>query len=384
LKSDALAAERELLPTIVRLRDDTERDRRLAAPIVDGLRASGLGRIALERKLHGLELPPADALEVLELLAGAEASVAWIVWNNAFPCFFARYLAPAAREEIFGDPRWLYAGSTRPTGRASVEPGGYRVHGQWSLVSGCELAEWLLLMCAVEEQGEPRMLAPGVPELRLLFVRRGEFEILDTWHTGGMRGTGSHDVVVAGKHVPQHHTVFPGDGVQLAGPLGRLPIICTMAAWYGAQLLGIARSALDALAGLTRTKVQVDPGPGLGDRPAVLAALASRGASVAAARGHLRASVSELWSAVCAGPATLEGITAAWTAAHHAADQGRSAVEAMYAAGGTSSLYTSCPLERAHRDLHAMSRHLVAQPLWMEDAGRVLLEKKPTHPLYAI
>jgi indole-3-acetate monooxygenase len=55
----------------------------------------------------------------------------------------------------------------------------------------------------------------------------------------------------------------------------------------------------------------------------------------------------------------------------------------MYAAGGASSLYTSCPLERAHRDIHAMSRHMVAQAFWLENAGRVKLGMSPTHPLFA-
>ena len=50
----------------------------------------------------------------------------------------------------------------------------------------------------------------------------------------------------------------------------------------------------------------------------------------------------------------------------------------------SSSLYTSCPLERAHRDMHVMRRHIVGQALWLEDAGRVRLGAAPMHPLYAV
>jgi len=39
---------------------------------------------------------------------------------------------------------------------------------------------------------------------------------------------------------------------------------------------------------------------------------------------------------------------------------------------------------RAHRDVHAMSRHIVAQDFWLEDAGRVKLGMTPAHPLYAL
>jgi len=71
-------------------------------------------------------------------------------------------------------------------------------------------------------------------------------------------------------------------------------------------------------------------------------------------------------------------------AAHHAMAQGRAAVGAMYALAGASALYTSSPLERMHRDLHAMAAHVIAQPMWVEDTGRVRLGQKPLNPLYLI
>jgi len=44
-----------------------------------------------------------------------------------------------------------------PSGRAAVQPRGFRVSGRWSLVSGCELAEWISLLCVVTTAtGEPR------------------------------------------------------------------------------------------------------------------------------------------------------------------------------------------------------------------------------------
>jgi alkylation response protein AidB-like acyl-CoA dehydrogenase len=383
MTSAATNAARASIPLILQLRDETESDRRIAKPIVESLRSARLFRMAVAKELQGLELPIGDALDVYEELAGAEASVGWVVWNNALPCLLGRFLEPRARREVFDDPGWLYAGSTRPTGRAVVHGDGYRVRGRWSLVSGCELAEWILLLCVVEENGAPRMLQPGAPETRLAFVRRGDFQILDTWHVGGLCGSGSHDVVVEDAHVPRRLTVAPGEPVTLDAPIGRIPIIATMAAGYGAQLLGIARAAVDTLVALTRTKVTADPRPGLRERPTLLAAIARHGATLDAARAHLHACADRIWEVAGSGVPTLDDITAAWGAAHHAAEVGRNALDAMVAEAGTSSLYTACPLERAQRDVHAMSHHLVAQPSWLEDAGRVRLGMPPTHPLYA-
>ena len=82
--------------------------------------------------------------------------------------------------------------------------------------------------------------------------------------------------------------------------------------------------------------------------------------------------------------AALPDIAAVFGAAHHAMAQGRGAVVAMYSLAGASALYTSSPLERAHRDLHAMAAHIIAQPNYVEDTGRVQLGLKPLNPLYLI
>ena len=385
MNTDALVAARELSPLIVRLRDETESKRNLAAPIVERLRAAGLCRLAVAEELLGSELPSDAALDVYETLAYADASVSWVAWNNSLPCLLGRFLAPAARAEIFAEPQWLHACSTRPTGRATVTADGYRVHGRWGIVSGCELAEWIQVLCVVEdENGEPRMLGPGVPELRFAYLRRGGCKILDTWHVGGLRGTGSQDVVVENVHVPRALTLFVAEPSTLEGPLGRVPIICSMAAGYGAQALGVAQSAVDTLVELTSTKAPPEGAP-LRERPAVLADIGRHSAALEAARVYLHACAAQLWrTAVAGGPPALDEITAMWGAGLHAAEVAETAVDAAYAAGGINSLYTSCPLERAHRDLHAMRRHIVGQAMWFEDAGRVRLGAAPHHPLYAI
>src|SRR5690606_30727704 len=157
---------------------------------------------------------------------------------------------------------------------------------RWGIVSGCELAEWIMLLCVVEENGAPRMLDPDTPELRFAFLRRVDCEILDTWKTCGMRGTGSQDVVAKNVRVPKEYSLSFAEPSTLDGPLGRLPIICSMAATYGAQALGIAQSAVDTLIELTSTKMPPE-GPPLRERPSLLADIARQGAAVEAARTYL-------------------------------------------------------------------------------------------------
>ncbi len=138
--NDPLSAARVLRTTIRDNRKETEAARRLAPPVVEGLIETGLCRLALTTDLGGYEAEPVIALKVYEELAGTEASAAWIAWNSQLVCLSSRYMNESARMDVFGDTQHLFANSTRPSGKAVMVKDGFRVSGQWSLVSGCELS----------------------------------------------------------------------------------------------------------------------------------------------------------------------------------------------------------------------------------------------------
>jgi alkylation response protein AidB-like acyl-CoA dehydrogenase len=135
---------------------------------------------------------------------------------------------------------------------------------------------------------------------------------------------------------------------------------------------------------ILRNKVSVDPGASIRERPSVLADIASYSAAVTAAGSHLHASMAAMWDKVSHQLPTAEDRAALYSAALYAATVARAGVVAMHAAAGTTALYVDCPLERSIRDLQAMERHIVAQPLWLEDAGRVLVGHEPNNPLFMI
>jgi len=381
--SELVTLAESLIPLIRELRHTTENDRRIAEPIVKAIRKSDLCRMLLDTGAPP-RYTPEEWLRVLETLAGVEASVSWLVWNNTLPCFWARFLDDAGRARLFGDASRLFAGSTRPTGQAVATQGGFRLSGRWSLVSGCELADYLHLISLVYADGAPRMLAPGQPDLRLLFVPKGRYAILDTWHVGGLRGSGSHDVVVEDVFVPVEDSFAPAPPVASNSPLAQLPAIPMMIAGIGAQFLGMARAALAVTIEILRNKVSVDPGASIRERPSVLADIASYSAAVTAATSHLHASMEALWHKVKHQLPTVEDRAALYSAGLYAASVGRACVVGMHAAGGTTALYVDCPLERSIRDMQAMDRHIAAQPVWLEDAGRVLLGHEPVNPLFMI
>ena len=116
----------------------------------------------------------------------------------------------------------------------------------------------------------------------------------------------------------------------------------------------------------------------------MLADIASYSAAVAAAGRHLHASMAAMWDKVGHHLPTAEDRAALYSAGLHAATVARACVMAMHAAAGTTALYVDCPRERSVRDLQTMERHIAAQPVWLEDAGRVLLGHEPINPLFMI
>lgn len=376
---EVLNAAMALAPVLAANRDISEADRRLAPAIVKGIKAAGLQRLALTKENGGLEVPVPIALEVFEQLARCDASVSWIVWNNSLPCLFSRFLSPATRAEVFADPDWLHASSTRPSGKAVPESDGYRLSGRWSLVSGCELAEWMPLTGLVVSEGG------GEPEMRYFFLRRSELEILDTWHVGGLRGTGSHDVMVDDFIVPRALSMSAHDPSTASGPYGCIPIIATLSLGMAAQFLGIGSAALTATEELATTRITSTPMPDMRDRPEVQKAVAGCSAALSAARTHLHTQATRLWARAEAQHAFQpEHIAPAFAASWHAANTATEAVDELYSLSGTAAIYQSNPLERLSRDLRVMRQHVLTQPLWPEQAGRVRLGLPVDNPLFAV
>ncbi|MGM8900237.1 acyl-CoA dehydrogenase family protein, partial [Psychrobacter sp. 1Y4] len=188
-------AANEISKLAILSREETENTRKVAPAVVKKLSELSFFRMGLPKSLGGWEGNPVETLKAYETLASAEASVAWIVWNNHLACTFGRFLDESSMKEVYSDPSHIYANSARPEGVAHTVDEGYLVSGQWTLVSGCQLADWFVLRCLVISEGSPTSLGPDA-NLKLFFIPKEDVQVIDTWHVGGLNGTGSHDIVI--------------------------------------------------------------------------------------------------------------------------------------------------------------------------------------------
>lgn len=367
--STLLEVARSFRPRILAQRDEIEARRRLPEEMTHELARAGFFRIYLPEAYGGLDLTPMQAIEVFEELARADASVAWCVWN-ANTHWTAAQLSPEAAQTVHADPEVVTANSTRNSGQAQIVAGGYRVTGRWSLVSGCELGTWMVLLCVVHEDGKPRLTPAGSPEIRFMLLPSTECEIIDTWTVGGLRGTGSHDVVVRDVFVPAAYGSGFTDPYVLPEPRYRIPPFSRVIPGLGAMGLGIARTAIETFSEIAGAKIPQRTTQMLCNNHGAQVRVSQAESLVRSARLFLFDSLGRLWSTVSAtGEAPMEQRAHVRLAASHAVASAVQAVDLLYVGAGATSLYTSCPLERAFRDVHAITQHIGVHPRVMETTG---------------
>jgi alkylation response protein AidB-like acyl-CoA dehydrogenase len=375
---------RAFRPRIFAERDRIESGRCLPDELTRELARAGFFRIFLPAAYGGLDLTLLEAMEIYEELARADASVAWCAWNANVHWTTAR-LSKEVAQEVFADPGMILANSTRPTGRAEVIDGGYRVKGRWSLVSGCQLSAWFILMCIVHEDGKPRRTPAGAPEYRFMLCPASDCTVVDTWTVSGLRGTGSHDVVVENRFVQARYASFYTDPLVLIGPRYQIPPHSRAVPGLGAIALGIARTAIDAMVDLATEKRQERTGQPLSEDRGAQSRLAQAEALVRAARLFLLDTANVLWEDVLAGrDATAQRRAHLRLASWHAVTSAVQAVDLIYLTCGATSLYATCPIERAFRDVHAVTQHIGVHPRTLETTGRVLFGLEPDTPTWML
>src|SRR5204863_71727 len=102
--SDYVARVCKLAPTIAVHADRAEAERRLPAPLADALHDAGLFRMLLPRSLGGAELDPPTFVQVMEEIAKADASTAWVIGQTAGCSMIAAYLDREAAAKVFAPP----------------------------------------------------------------------------------------------------------------------------------------------------------------------------------------------------------------------------------------------------------------------------------------
>jgi len=361
-----LDAVTSMVPAIAGRGDEIEHARRVPPDLMAALTAAGCFRLAVPKRHGGIEADLATSREQIRVLARADGSVAWTTMIGSVAPLLLGLLPTETIDEIYeAGPDVILAGAFNPSGVATPVDGGYRVSGRWSFASGCQHASWFMAHCLVDDG--------RMPPLRMMVLPPSHVEIIDTWLTAGLCGTGSHDFIIDDVFVPEARTLAVWDESKFAAPLFQIPELSLSSMMIATVAVGIAEGALAELTALATTKVPMLAEAALATNPHFQYQLGEAVAHLAAAGALLDAEADAAWSQAVAGaeltPEQRARIRAAATWATRSATE---VVDTAYTAAGGTAMYTSSPLQRRLRDVHAVTQHYVVKADTFTKAGAVL------------
>jgi alkylation response protein AidB-like acyl-CoA dehydrogenase len=375
-RADLFAAADRFAPEIAARAAEFEQVRRLPADLAQRMAEARLFAMLTPAAYGGVETDPLTFVEVIERLAIADASAAWVTFIAATSGMTLAYLPEhAARTICAGRPTTTICGVFAPRGRAEDRGDGtYDVAGRWQWGSGTQNADWILGGCLVLKDGKPDLLPGMLPHARMFLRPAAEVTIHDTWHVSGLRGTGSNDIEFAPARLHRDFSVSLTADTPLARPLYAFPAFGLLSLAIGAVALGLARAAIDTLIGLAGGKTPEGHRRPLAQRAETQEKVAEAEALYASARTWLHAVIATAWEAAqSAGAITIAHRRDLRLATTHATRAAARAVDLMYQLGGGSSVYETSRLQRCFRDVHVATQHMLVGTPTLELTGRLFL-----------
>jgi len=381
--SNPIERVRSLAPLIRAHSDEMEAARQMPRPLVDALIGQNLFRIHVAKYAGGEQLSPVDGYPAYEEAARIDGSTAWNLSIGASSGLLWGSLEESVGLDIWGAPESIVAGAIDPrSAMATPVDGGYRVSGRWSFASGCQQATTLLAGCVMVKDGAP-MMGPGGPEIIVAFLPASAVQIIDTWTTTGLRGTGSNDFAVQDVFVPANRAFRIAEQPRRPEATSGLSIVSAFTAAVGAVPLGIAQHAFDAFIELATNKTPLGAIGTLRERGHAQLVVAEAAVLIEAARELYYARLRDTCAVGATGQSpTTEQRARLRMAAINTAVSGTRAVDLLFAAAGGTAVYARCELERCLRDIHTTAQHVAVSVAQYESVGRVLMGLDPSTPFF--
>ena len=359
---EALRRARELIPFLRDEAPKNEAARRLTPEVMDALNRTGLLRYLQPKVWGGMELPFIAYFDVPEMLSRGDISVGWTVANLASHHRNLVWWNPQAQEEVWGaNPDvGIASGIAYQQGRGVPKDGGVLLSGEWNFSSGTDHSDWSMLACMLREGDK-------VVDYVYCLVPRTDYEIVDDWHTLGMRSTSSKTVRCKDVFVPSHRVLsmyvakpghsWPGLEVH-RNPHYRIPTSALGGHCIGACMVGNARAALDTTIELVKSRSTNYTGAKMRDFQTVQLRVSKAAAQVDAAALLMRNDCLEAQKVIEDG-GTL-AVETRLRYKRNCAFASRLCVEAvdsLHEMAGANGIYDRYPLQRMFRDSRAAAGH---------------------------
>jgi 3-hydroxy-9,10-secoandrosta-1,3,5(10)-triene-9,17-dione monooxygenase len=355
---DAVSRARALFPLLREGARAADEARHLPREMIDALIASGLVRMQVPKSFGGTELGLTTHYEVAVELGRAYGSMGWVGSFLIDHPFFLAHFDRQAQEDVWGTdgPDALVGTSFVPVGKVEPADGGWRLSGDWAWGSGIGHCQWVML-------GGVVTTAEGDHQYRLFLVPTQDVEIVDTWYSAGLSGSGSDNIVAKDVFVPEHRTLYmqpviDGTAAGAAGhesPMYRKPLMTYGGHAMVAPAIGIARGVVDAWQDHVRSKANSYTQEQVAGAIPMQLTLAESAAKIDCADLLVRRALT---MAESDHQVTLEDRVRNRRDITYSTRLLVSAVNDLMGMAGASALRTDSPIQRGWRDVRAVACHV--------------------------
>src|ERR1700730_10900431 len=230
---ESLAAEQDILPLhdlvaeIATRRDEFDRLSHVPRDMIGSMKRAGIFRAATPKRFGGDARPPHEFLRMIETIAVADGSAAWVAAFGSANTYLAALPIETQRAIYADGPDQVNAGGLYPLQAARAVEGGVRVTGRWRFASGCIAADWIGVGISVDT---PLLTSKAQSTVYMAVCPANEVAIIENWDVVGMQGTGSHDTGVQDKFYSLEWICARGAVGLVDEPLYRYPSLAYQAA----------------------------------------------------------------------------------------------------------------------------------------------------------
>lgn len=332
--------------------------RKIADESIADLKASGFIRSMVPKKFGGLEVTPQEFFTAQIKIAEYDMSTAWVGGIIAIHAFQIALMDEQAQIDVYGDdPDSCVSSSYNPVGgKTEVVEDGIMLSGRWGWSSGCDHCEWVLLGAIVKDEGYRTFLVP-----------RSDYEIEDTWHSMGLQGTGSNDIVIDKPvFVPHYRTHKQMDGFnclnEQSNPMYSMPWAQTFVRVVCTSAIGAVRSALKLFIDNASTS-STDPTKLVGD-PDVLRRIVEAADLVDRAEAIMLRNFDVMMELVNAGKEVpmIDRVRYRYQASTVIVDMMK-AIDLLFDAAGGRSVFVGSEIQNIWHDIHIARAHVANNPV---------------------
>ncbi|WP_218134834.1 acyl-CoA dehydrogenase family protein [Amycolatopsis xylanica] len=344
----------------------TEENRKLHPESLEALTDAGFFRMRIPKRYGGHEVGLRTLSETVTELARGDGSTAWTASVWTISTWIACLFPDEVQDEIFSTPDVRVCGILSPTATATPTAGGYIVNGKWTFNSGAQQSHWntnsAILLDPDADGPEPIMTAIPLKDL----------EIIDDWHTSGLRGTGSVSTVAQDVFVPAERVLKMGpvlhqkySSVKNAdSPIFQAPLLPTACATVSAIAVGLAKAAKENFfERLPGRKITYTDYTNQSEAPLTHLQVAEATIKVDESSFHALRAADLVDAKTASGEEwTLEERARVRLDLGATCQRAKEAVDILATASGGSSAYSSVPMQRIERDIRVVNLHAVMHP----------------------